>query len=181
VVGATDELGRGDDEGINEDGITVVGAVDGTADMADDEARELDDLDEEGAAEEGCWDVGWADADSADVGAADDSTAELDGAADDVETAELGVIGLDDWLTAEDSKEGLDAAEELSTVDVTVSEGTADVGMSEEATNDDVIEASKDEAEEAISEENDSASDDGAADLELALYPAPPPLPFNSR
>ena len=53
VVGAADEDGRGDEEGTaDEDGMTVVGAVEGTAEMADDEAGELEDFDEEGAADE---------------------------------------------------------------------------------------------------------------------------------
>jgi hypothetical protein len=88
------------------------------------------------------------------------------------------VIGLDVGTTEADadeaSNEGLADAEELSGVDVAVSEGTTEDedGITEEGTNDDdVVEASK---EEAISEENVSASDDGAADLELAIDPAPP-------
>ena len=114
------------------------------------------------------------------MGTADDSTNELDGATneldgatDDLETAELAVIGLDDGATVadedEDSNVGLAGAEELSGVDVAVSEGTTEDGdgITEEGTNDDdVVEASK---EEAISEEKDSAIDDGAADLELAI------------
>jgi hypothetical protein len=53
-------------------------------------------------------------------------------------------------------------------VDVAVSEGTTEDGdgITEEAINDDDgVEASK---EEAISEENVSASDDGAADLRIS-------------
>jgi hypothetical protein len=112
------------------------------------------------------------------VGTADDSTAELDGATDeldgatgDCETAELAVIGLDDGTTDadEDSNVRLAGAEELSGVDVAVSEGTTEDGdeITEEAINDDDgVEASR---EEAISEDNDSASDDGAADLGLAI------------
>jgi hypothetical protein len=112
------------------------------------------------------------------VGTADDSATELDGATDgldgatdDCETAELAVIGLEDGTTDadEDSNEGLAGAEELSGVDVAVSEGTTEDGdeITEEAINDDDgVEESK---EEAISEENVSASDDGAADLELAI------------
>jgi hypothetical protein len=114
------------------------------------------------------------------VGTADDSATELDGATDgldgatdDCETAELAVIGLEDGTTDadedEDSNEGLAGAEELSGVDVAVSEGTTEDEdeITEEAINDDDgVEASK---EEAISEENVSASDDGAADLELAI------------
>ena len=54
VVGAADEDGRGDEVGTaDEDGMTVVGAVEGKAEMADDEAGELDDLDVEAAADEG--------------------------------------------------------------------------------------------------------------------------------
>ena len=54
VVGAADEDGRGDEEGTgDEDGMTVVGAVEGTAEMADDETGELEDPDEEDAADEG--------------------------------------------------------------------------------------------------------------------------------
>jgi hypothetical protein len=55
VVGAADEeAGWGDEEGTaDEDGIKVVGAVDGTADIAEDDSGELDDLEEEGAADEG--------------------------------------------------------------------------------------------------------------------------------
>jgi hypothetical protein len=54
VVGAADEEGWGDEEGTaDDDGTTVVGAVEGTAEMADDDTGELDDLDEEGAADEG--------------------------------------------------------------------------------------------------------------------------------
>jgi hypothetical protein len=117
------------------------------------------------------------------VGPADDSATELvgatdglDGATDDCETAELAVIGLEDGTTDadEDSNEGLAGAEELSGVDVAVSEGTTEDEdeITEEATNDDDgVEVSK---EEAISEENVSASDDGAADLELAIDFAPP-------
>jgi len=126
------------------------------------------------------------------VGTADDSTAELDGAIDelegvtgDCETAELAVIGLDDGITDadedEDSNEALAGAEELSGVDVAVSEGTTEDGdgITEEATiDDDVMEASK---EEAISEDNDSASDDGTADLELAIYLHRPVTPTDSR
>jgi hypothetical protein len=114
------------------------------------------------------------------VGTADDSTAEVDGATDelegatdDCETAELAVIGLEDGTTDadedEDSNVGLAGAEELSGAVVAVSEGTTEDGdgITEEATNDDDgVEVSK---EEAISEENDSAIDDGAADLELAI------------
>ena len=120
------------------------------------------------------------------MGTADDSTAELldgatnelEGATDDWDTAELAVIGLDDGTTDADEDEGsnvgLAGAEELSGADVGVSEGTTeDVdGITEEGTiDDDVVEASK---EEAISEEMDSAIDDGAADLELAIDLAPP-------
>jgi hypothetical protein len=106
----------------------------------------------------------------------DGATDELDGATDDCETAELAVIGLDEGTTDadEDSNEGLAGAEELSGADVAVSEGTTeDVDeITEEAINDDDgVEASN---EEAISEENVSASDDGAADLELAIDFAPP-------
>jgi hypothetical protein len=55
AVGAADEEGRGDEEGTaDEDGINVVGAVEGTAEMAEDDTGELDDLEEEGAADEGC-------------------------------------------------------------------------------------------------------------------------------
>jgi hypothetical protein len=176
VVGAADEeAGWGDDEGIaDDDGMNVVGTVEGTADVAEDDSGELDDLEEEGAADEGRWEEGWAE-----VGTADDSTAELDGATDeldgatgDCETAELAVIGLDDGTTDadEDSNVRLAGAEELSGVDVAVSEGTTEDGdeITEEAINDDDgVEASR---EEAISEDNDSASDDGAADLGLAIW-----------
>jgi hypothetical protein len=55
VVGAADDgAGRGDEEGIaDDDGMNVVGAVEGTAEMAEDDSGELDDLEEEGAADEG--------------------------------------------------------------------------------------------------------------------------------
>lgn len=79
------------------------------------------------------------------------------------------MIGLDDGTTDADegSDEGLAGAEELSGEEVAVSEGRTEVGSTEEATNDDdAVEASK---EEAISEENVSASDDGTADLGLAI------------
>ena len=52
-------------------------------------------------------------------------------------------------------------------MDVAVSEGATEDAVTEEATKDDeAVEASK---EEAISEENVSASDDGTADLGLAI------------
>jgi len=110
------------------------------------------------------------------VGSAEDLTIELDGATneldgtrDDWDTAELAVIGLDDGTTDADegSEEALANAEELSGVEVAVSEGATEDAVTEEATNDDeAVEASK---EEAISEENVSASDDGTADLGLAI------------
>ena len=110
------------------------------------------------------------------MGSAEDSTIELDGvtneldaAIDDWDTAELAVIVLDDGITDADegSDEAVAGAEELSGLDVAVSEGATEDAVTEEATyDDDAVEASK---EEAISEENVSASDDGTADLGLAI------------
>jgi hypothetical protein len=104
------------------------------------------------------------------VGSTDDSTAELDGGgSDELATAELAVIGLEDEMIAEDWTEEL-AGAELSTLDVGVSDDTTKVEVSEVGTSDEEIVEDVSTNVETVSEGTAVSADDAIEDLAELAY-----------